>query len=948
MAHITGDANDNTLVGGAGDDLIEGFAGNDLLIGGAGNDTLVGGDDDDVLVGGVGDDDLQGGAGFDSADWSDATSSMTVDLPGSVANGADIGSDTLGGIESVVTGSGDDVIYGNTAGTTLDGGAGNDRILPGEGDDAVDGGDGASDLVDYTLSPASLDVNLGAGTAVGSGNDTLAGIELVMGSAHDDVLVGSAAENTLSGADGHDTLDGRGGDDLLFGNAGFDTVTYANSPGSVSVDLAAGTAVGDGHDSLSSIEHAEGSAHDDFLSGTDTSNALRGLDGDDHIDGFGGADVLEGGNGHDTLDGGAGDDDLDGGAGDDTADWSASGATVTVDLVAGTATGPDIGSDTIDGIERVLTGVGDDVVVGSGAADDIITDAGADTIDAAAGDDYISAGVGDDVIDAGPGDDLVHTSTGNDTIDGGAGDDYLYDGPGDDTVDGGAGEDHLLHGGATGPVSVDLAAGTSTGTSSGNDTLISIEHVVGSPYADGIRGDDGDNDIDGSLGDDAIEGRAGDDILDGSGGTDLLTHASSTAPVHVDLDAGTATGPDIGTDTLSSFENVLGSGHDDVLAGNAAPNVLVGSAGDDTLDGRDGDDTMNGDGGDDSFVSGPGSDSLHGGSGVDTIDHAADPAGVRVFLDAGLVEDGHGDSDAVHDVENVIGSAHDDEITTNASANDVDAGGGHDTVSWTGGGAFSITATPSGFEVHDDAAGTTDTVTNAEILSTGTNSDRYTGGDHDVTVLLGGGDDIAHGGDGDETIDGGSGDDLLCGGDGTNVLVGGPGADLACAVDDVSTAVGGEAVTVDVAGNDEVLSDEGDEADAVAYSIVAVDAGTASIDDTGTLTYTAPDAIGTYEIVYGVARDNTSLTDTAVLSVDVVGMTQDTTGGRETSGTDGPGSTASVTGATGRPGSITGVATSASSRDTSLAATGSDVDLLAGLGLACIAAGVALRRRFAR
>ena len=56
------------------------------------------------------------------------------------------------------------------------------------------------------------------------------------------------------------------------------------------VDLSAQTALGDGTDSLSSIENVNGSNFADQLSGDGGPNTLDGYGGNDQIDGGGGAD----------------------------------------------------------------------------------------------------------------------------------------------------------------------------------------------------------------------------------------------------------------------------------------------------------------------------------------------------------------------------------------------------------------------------------------------------------------------------------------------------------------------------------------------------------------------------------------------------------------------------------------------------------------------------------
>lgn len=143
---FAGDGADNAL-GGSGNDMIYGDAGNDrlfgeagddLLDGGLGNDTVFGGDGNDIFVAAVGDGDdvyygdhMNGGNGNDTLDMSAINANITADLGtgfngrGSVVS-AQSGSDTIWGIENIVTGSGNDVITASAAVNVMDGGAGND------------------------------------------------------------------------------------------------------------------------------------------------------------------------------------------------------------------------------------------------------------------------------------------------------------------------------------------------------------------------------------------------------------------------------------------------------------------------------------------------------------------------------------------------------------------------------------------------------------------------------------------------------------------------------------------------------------------------------------------------------------------------------------------------------------------------------------------------------
>lgn len=121
------------LYGDAGNDRLFGGSGNDLLDGGAGDDELHGEDGDDVFIGSAGNDAYWGGSGTDTLDLSRLAVDAVVDLGTGlggrgVASSSATGSDTLWGIENVVTGSGNDTITASSAVNVMDGGAGNDTF----------------------------------------------------------------------------------------------------------------------------------------------------------------------------------------------------------------------------------------------------------------------------------------------------------------------------------------------------------------------------------------------------------------------------------------------------------------------------------------------------------------------------------------------------------------------------------------------------------------------------------------------------------------------------------------------------------------------------------------------------------------------------------------------------------------------------------------------------
>ena len=242
--------------------------------------------------------------------------------------------------------------------------------------------------------------------------------------------------------------------------------------------------------------------------------------------------------------------------------------------------------------------------------------------------------------------DTISGGGGNDTLNGGDGDDILNGGTGSDVLNGGAGFDTADYSTATAGVVLsfsatdgngigsqytNLAAGGYCGEASG-DSFSGIEAFTGSAFADVVGG--GSTDMTFNLGDgndifdtnaaytvadivyggngndtmwtgegnDSLYGGAGNDMLYGEGGTDTAFYSDATSGVTVSLaTTGAQNTGGAGTDTLSSIENLYGSGFADTLTGNSGDNTLWGGAGNDTLRG------------------GAGNDTLYGGAGIDTL-----------------------------------------------------------------------------------------------------------------------------------------------------------------------------------------------------------------------------------------------------------------------------------------------------------------------------------------
>ena len=150
----------------------------------------------------------------------------------------------------------------------------------------------------------------------------------------------------------------------------------------------------------------------------------------------------------------------------------------------------------------------------------------------------------------------------------------------------------------------------------------------------------------------------------------LLFVGGAPAPAPV---PGTITGT-AGADTVNRSTTVPGQplpgAGTDRIYGLAGNDTLHGEGGDDSLDGGDGDDTLNG---------GPGADVIDGGAGVDTVTYADAAAAVSVNLSATAAQNTGGSGvDALANLEQVTGSAHNDVLVGSSAANSLWGGAGHD------------------------------------------------------------------------------------------------------------------------------------------------------------------------------------------------------------------------------------------------------------------------------
>ena len=447
---------------------------------------------------------------------------------------------------------------------------------------------------------------------------------------------------------------------------------------------------------------------------------------------------------------------------------------------------------------------------------------------------------GNDVLTGTAGADVIEGLGGNDTINGGGGNDTICGDADDDTINGGTGDDHL-EGGETGSdvdtvtflgssvgstgVTASLLDGTATVFMIEANTLTGFENLTGTDGFDNLTGDNGPNAIEGLDRADNLEGLGGDDtITDAAGGTsdtDEVHYENSPGPggIVADLGAGTVNGTaaGAGTDTVSGVFGVHGTIFGDTITGDANHNSLVGDSGSDTL------------------VPLAGPDFATGGSGTDTVSYATETGPiVTADLSSGETDNvtAPGGNDTVFQVENLIGSTQNDDITGGSESNVFDGRGGDDDLD--GGPGGSDTAAFGGIAggvVADLAAGIatgqgSDALTNIDNLTGsaqddfltgdsgdnafdggpgGTDTVRFSGVSQGVTASLATGAATGQGSDtfaGIENLTGSNQDDSLTGDAGPNALSGLDGAD------NITGGLGADGFFLG-AGADTITADDG-------------------------------------------------------------------------------------------------------------------------------------------
>ncbi|MEZ0225411.1 MAG: hypothetical protein ACAH83_12720 [Alphaproteobacteria bacterium] len=722
-----GNALDNELEGNRNINTLTGRAGDDTYI----VRTLPTDAKADVVV-------EIAGEGNDTISYTPLVAKQTYLLPDASLANNQVENLTFGGALAI-NGVGNDlnnILTGNSAANTFDGGLGDDIYVLTSTDKimvytgvaltpfAVGLEAGGVDTVEanftYTI---ALRPDLENITLTGTGNFNALGNT----SASGNLLIGNNSANTLDGGalgGGIDTFFGAGGSDIYIINNSSDIVeasrtlrddTLATLDGGrdtikTSVDYDCLFVNGGGVTLASDVE-------DLILTGT-VAVYGRGNTFNNVITGNAIANTLDSGGGTDTLNGGLGADTMIGSGNDvfivdnslDTIDESSGEGT------AKTTVSYDMSLRAIN-VETLLL-LGGTAINGSG-------NSLSNTITGNTGVNVMHGWDGDDVINSGGGADNIFGDNGNDTITGGAPNDTMHGGADADTLTGGGGSDTL-------------------------------------------HGDDGDDSLAGGAFIDTLIGGNGNDIYNMADNKDFIVENGTIAST-ADLVQAYVSYSIAGFDSLENLSLIagtigIGNASNNVISGNGGVNTLSGGAGSDTIFGGAGNDTMDGGTGVDTMTGGPGNDVFFVDDAADVAVAAPDPGPygidtVRASVDydmsvnankvIALVLTGSavtGTGNALGNtitgdglVNTLIGLAGNDAyIMDNTSDTIVEAGGGGQDVIYAS-VSFDFTAVPyAGVELED-------------ITLTGTNAINATGNALNNTLTGNVAQNVLTGGDGNDT-----------------------------------------------------------------------------------------------------------------------------------------------------------------------------------------------------
>jgi Ca2+-binding RTX toxin-like protein len=584
--------------GGAGDDIVQiGVFTSATLIGGAGTDALYAYGDSlqnyaisgfEILEANAYGFEMSGTAAqfesFDTIRASSANPAATV-----ILRLADTGAaQTLDLTDELSSGGGPRAVllYGSNDNDTLTGGGGNDTLYGGGGSNTLLGG---------------------------AGDDVLSGgVYIDGGAGNDSLYLGPGVTATLVGGAGIDTLylTGGYGTSLEFLTVSGIEILQTNSPsyeGSVQPATIGTAAQFESFDTIlfGDYPYVGGALRLVDTGAAQTLDLADELFSDGRVRGVwftatNRGDTVTLGGGNDHLYGGSGNNNLSGGLGND----------------------------------EIISLGGNDALFGGGGSDRIYDSGGASVnIDAGSGDDIVSVGSGpvSGVLNGGAGADSLEladgfnmsniTVSGFETLFASSITGTLAQFDGFDTINGDISLGVRLTIAATGAAQF---ADLSDELGVRSLTLIGsrdAETVTGGSGADAISGNGGNDYLYGGAGDDLLNGGAGNDRIDGGAGIDTVDYSAAGSSLYIDLRVATqANTGGLGTDVITTIENVIGGAFADVLIGYAGVDTLYGGGGADAMSTVAGDDFAYGGAGDDYIAGREGNDTLYGDDGYDVMD----------------------------------------------------------------------------------------------------------------------------------------------------------------------------------------------------------------------------------------------------------------------------------------------------------------------------------------
>lgn len=587
-------------------------------------DHIIGNDLDNRITGGKGNDILEGGAGVDTYVFSsgDGTDTIVDDW----LESTNIILDPSADIASLVfSPSGDDFHILNGADEIIlqDFNATSGAQFP-----SLTLGSGGNELDVISLSSGNNFYNYFGLTPI------------ILGNAGNDRIYGSTnVDSYIFGGTGSDTLYGRAGSDTLIGGTGGDSLFSYYTAGDGDIVVLDGGEHNDflifETDNTVSTAHLNadgGTGNDNYTiraQNLGTTGSLSDISGNDtYVDMAGTLSVIDQG----------GDDEY----------------RLTVSYNRNLTISDSNGTDRINAYNVQISDIsssqaGDDLILTSSSGTTTIQNyfssdefkietirlSGTDYIDLgylATGSDLSVGTTGDDTSLMGDAtDNAILGLAGNDIIYGNDGDDLLSGGEGSDTLNGGLGSDTADYRDNLSAVDVELNNGQADEGRNGSwdDTLTSIENVIGTDFSDEIIGDSANNTVHGGgsadisygkEGNDTLHGEAGNDALYGEHGDDVLYGGDGADTL--DGDRWNLSANDSGNDTIyggDGADNIWGRHGDDTLFGGDGNDIIRGNEGNDTIDGGAGLDKLYGHDGDDILIGGLDHDDMYGGAGADTF-----------------------------------------------------------------------------------------------------------------------------------------------------------------------------------------------------------------------------------------------------------------------------------------------------------------------------------------